>query len=247
MNVEALVLAAGNGARLLGVVPEPKPLVPVAGLPLLDHVVGALALAGVERVHVVTGHRHEALVAHRFAIRPPGGVDFVHNPSHEGPNGLSLLAARERFSAPFLLLMADHLFAPATLARLIASPCAPEGGLLVVDRDLERVFDLQDATRVRTRGDRVVAIGKGLVPFDAVDTGMFLLSLAVFDAMRQSLAHGDGSLSGGIRELAGRGVMWALEVGGADWIDVDTPGALAQAERLVRAGVVGCPHPVAGR
>jgi len=245
MSVGALVLAAGNGARLLGVGPEPKPLVPVAGLPLLDHVVGALTLAGVERVHIVTGHRREALVAHRFAVRPRGGIGFVHNPNHEGPNGLSLLAAEGRLTAPFLLLMADHLFAPVTLARLIAAPCPPDDGILAVDRDLEGVFDPQDATRVRTRGDRVIAIGKGLAPFDAVDTGMFLLPLAVFDAMRQSVAEGDASLSGGIRILADRGAMGALEIGGADWIDVDTPAALAEAGRLARAGAVGCAAHVA--
>ena len=189
----------------------------------------------------------EALVAHRFAFRPPGGIDFVHNPDHHRPNGLSLLAAERRLSAPFLLLMADHLFAPATLARLILAPCPPDGGLLAVDRDLEGVFDAEDATRVRTRGDRVVAIGKGLADFDAVDTGMFLLPTAVFDAMRQSVGDGDASLSGGIRVLAGRGLMGALEIGGADWIDVDTPGALAEAERLARTGAVGCPAHVTRR
>jgi 1L-myo-inositol 1-phosphate cytidylyltransferase len=234
----AVVLAAGNGLRL-GAAIVPKPLVPLAGLPLLDHVVATLVDAGVERVHVVTGHRAEALRAHIFFRRPLQGVVFAHNPRYDEPNGLSLLAAEHGVSEPFLLLMSDHVFAPETLTPLLARPCPSHGGLLVVDRRPERVFDPQDATRVATRGDTIVAIGKGLAEYDAIDTGLFLLSPAVFGAMRESLVAGDASLSGGIRVLAKRGAMKAVDVTGS-WIDVDTPEALQEAERLVQVGEIGC-------
>jgi choline kinase len=234
----AVVLAAGNGVRL-GATVVPKPLIPVAGLPLLDHVVGALVDAGVERVHVVTGHQAEALRAHRFFRYPLQGVLFTHNRRYDEPNGLSLLAVEHAVSEPFLLLMSDHVFAPGALASVLAQPCPRRGGLLGVDRRLERVFDPPDATRVATRGETIVAIGKRLADYDAVDTGLFLLSPEIFGAMRESLAAGDASLSGGIGVLAKRGAMRAVNVE-ASWIDVDTPEALREAERLVRLGEVGC-------
>jgi choline kinase len=239
LSLPALILAAGNGSRLLDPGGVPKPLVKVAGLPLIDHIIGALVEAGVERVQIVTGHHAEFLQAHRYAWHPRRGIGFSYNPRHEEPNGLSLLAAEPELHGPFLLLMADHLFDSATLLRLLELPRSNELGALAVDRKLDAVFDLEDATRVETRDREIVAIGKGLAVFDAVDTGLFLLPPAVFPAMRESLAKGDATLSGGIRVLARRGRMRPLDVGAAAWIDVDTAAARDEAERLVLAGRVG--------
>jgi hypothetical protein len=60
----------------------------------------------------------------------------------------------------------------------------------------------------------------------------------VFDALEESERAGDASLSGGIRRLAARGLMRAWEIGGGRWLDVDTPEALVEAGRLVRAAKI---------
>lgn len=51
--MKAMVLAAGNGTRLFpltGVLP--KPMAPVAGKPVLQHIFDLVARAGVEEIHV---------------------------------------------------------------------------------------------------------------------------------------------------------------------------------------------------
>ncbi len=58
---EAIVLAAGQGTRMRSRIP--KVLHPLAGRPLLLHVLDALAAIGVERPVVVTGHGAEAVEA----------------------------------------------------------------------------------------------------------------------------------------------------------------------------------------
>ncbi|HOK71499.1 MAG TPA: bifunctional UDP-N-acetylglucosamine diphosphorylase/glucosamine-1-phosphate N-acetyltransferase GlmU [Bacillota bacterium] len=57
-----LVLAAGHGKRMKSALP--KPLHPVAGIPMIDHVVGSLVRSGASRVVVVVGHGGELIEEH---------------------------------------------------------------------------------------------------------------------------------------------------------------------------------------
>jgi D-glycero-alpha-D-manno-heptose 1-phosphate guanylyltransferase len=63
--MEAIVLAGGAGTRLRQVVPdEPKPMAPVAGRPFLEHLLGALARKGFDRVVLSLGYLADKVVAH---------------------------------------------------------------------------------------------------------------------------------------------------------------------------------------
>ncbi|HEX7171773.1 MAG TPA: NTP transferase domain-containing protein, partial [Candidatus Limnocylindria bacterium] len=57
----AIVLAAGQGTRMRSRIP--KVLHPLAGRPMLAHVLDALRSAGIERTVVVTGHGADAVEA----------------------------------------------------------------------------------------------------------------------------------------------------------------------------------------
>ena len=63
--VTAVVLAAGEGRRLEPLTNRrPKPMVPVANRPLLEHVVEAVAAAGINRIALVVGYRQERIRNH---------------------------------------------------------------------------------------------------------------------------------------------------------------------------------------
>ena len=74
--------------------------------------------------------------------------------------------------------------------------------------------------------------GKTLTTYDALDTGLFLCDPVVFEALRQARQAGDTTLSGGIRRLAARRLMRAVDVGRATWCDIDTLADLEHAEDL---------------
>ncbi len=57
MKLEVVILAAGQGTRMKS--PLPKVLHPVAGRPMVEHVVNTARLLGPSRVHVVIGHGAE--------------------------------------------------------------------------------------------------------------------------------------------------------------------------------------------
>ncbi|MGZ8335042.1 MAG: phosphocholine cytidylyltransferase family protein [Allosphingosinicella sp.] len=241
--MKCLILAAGLGSRLRALSAS-KPLVRVAGVPLIAHVVGAAAAGGATHFTVVTGHSAAPLEAFLAGLGARLGVTIepVRTEDWTRPNGFSVLTGAAGIAGAYLLLMSDHLFDPAIARALISGgeTAAPTPGLtLAVDRDLARAsLDLDDATRVKLGADgRIAAIGKTLSDFDAVDTGLFRATPALADAIRADIeAGGAGSLSAGVQRLADAGRAATLDVTGRFWLDVDDPAALAHAEAAMAEG-----------
>jgi len=228
---QCLILAAGNGTRLRPVSAGlPKPLVGFHGKPILEHVILRACQAGIESFAIVVGYRSD-LIRSWFDCRSLGvSVTWVENPDYHKSNGISALKARGEIHENFLLLMADHIFEPGTAKMLLQQPLAADEVILAVDPNIDRIFDLDDATKVRRDGDQIVDIGKEIAHYDALDTGMFLCSPALFDRLQSATKDGNCSLSDGMRQLAAERRLRALEIGEAHWQDVDTPEALAHAE-----------------
>ncbi|MDQ6624381.1 MAG: NTP transferase domain-containing protein [Verrucomicrobiota bacterium] len=236
MASDAVILMAGAGSRLGGELA--KPLVPIGGRPLICYTLDALQRAGVCNLHIVVGPKSEALIAQIAALLPePMRLQPIVNDEPQKQNGVSVLCAEGKVTAPFFLTMGDHFFDAAIFETLLAeSDCAQVN--LAVDHKIEAIFDLDDAMKVRTESGRVVAISKTLADYNAIDTGAFLCSTEIFSALRRAQRDGDCSLADGIRLLANERKVRAVDIGAAWWQDVDTPAMLARAEeesaRLLR-------------
>ncbi len=102
---------------------------------------------------------------------------------------------------------------------------------LAVDFHPEKVFDLADATKVAVQHGRVMDIGKGIKNYNAIDTGIFLCSPGIFDALETAISRGKESLSDGIRELAARIRMEAMDIGDLFWQDVDDESSRLEVEK----------------
>src|SRR5208283_4160072 len=102
--------------------------------------------------------------------------------------------------------------------------------ILGVGRKIKNVFDLDDATKVRLEGDRIVEIGKDLKRYNALDTGMFHCQPALFPWLECAMVDGNCSLSDGLRTMAQNRTFKGFDIGGAYWQDVDTPAALDYAK-----------------
>jgi choline kinase len=229
---DALVLAAGNGDRFHNGTRQSKLLQPVLGQPLILRTLESARIAGISTAEVVLGYQAERLRTLIESQLPSGlRVHFSYNPDWHLENGISVLAARDRFvDTRFAVLMGDHLFEPHVLARLLKIDTAPNESLLAVDSRPATPSIVDEATKVRLIGARIVAIGKDLVEHDALDTGMFVCSPALFTAIDAARAAGDATLSGGIRRLARLGLMRGIDIGNAAWYDIDTMDDLTHAE-----------------
>jgi 2-aminoethylphosphonate-pyruvate transaminase len=235
MITRALILAAGKGVSV-GEDGVPNCLASVGGPSLLERTLGLLEAVGIQKIGLTVGYDGAAIRRHvatsvRLGVPLKRRIVFFENPEWDGPNGLSVLAARAFVTDRTLLVMADQIAAPALLRELCALPAASGPTVLAVDRDLPRVFDIDDATKVKLTGDRLAEIGKGLELYDAVSAGLFVMAPSLCRALEQLPRP---SLTEGVAAVAREGLVVAHDVGAKLWQDVDSPPMRLHAEWLLR-------------
>jgi 1L-myo-inositol 1-phosphate cytidylyltransferase / CDP-L-myo-inositol myo-inositolphosphotransferase len=231
-----VILAAGCGSRLT-VGGGLKPLFPVLGLPLLERTIVTATEAGLSEFFVVTGCRAPRVEAFlsELALRRNLAISAIRNDAWEAGNASSLVAARHVLDGVFVLLVADHVFEPAILARLLGQRLEEGEIMLAVDFrvDGSALVDVAEATKVAVHGQWVASIGKELREYHALDAGILLCSPAILPAFEASACEGDGSLAGGVRRLAQQRRARVLGIEGRSWVDVDTARDLRKARRLL--------------
>ncbi len=135
--------------------------------------------------------------------------------------------------------MSDHLFDPEILRDMIAADRGGAALTLAADHAVDNpLLDLDDATKIELGEEgRIRRIGKTLPRYDAIDTGIFIATPELLEALRASLAAGGaGSLSEGVQALADSGRAFTRDIGGRWWLDVDDEAAFAKAEAALGAG-----------
>lgn len=245
LTKDAMILAAGFGSRLAAEEGH-KLLVELQGKTMLQRHLENFSRLGVTRLMIVTGHKGQALAQAAQTHPIPAGIslEFAHNPHFDGPNGWSVLAGAEALwrtasPSPFWLTMSDHLFEPHLfddLARHFPNnPGASWDGALLIDRKLDQIFDMPDATKLRL-DTSPFAIGKDLEDFDAIDTGLFWCDEEFVNALRaQRHAQGPCSTSDAVKTLHQKGRFHFWDIHDRLWQDVDTPGAREHALKLLDA------------
>ncbi len=236
--MNCLIVAAGQGARLREK-GELKPLIPIKGTPLIERVIQGARAAGVDSFFVVSGYRGAELREEldNFAVREGIRVTHIINDQWDRANGVSVLSAKASIGSPFMLTMCDHLVDPEIFRRLIAAPLVADTVTLAVDFNLDSPLnDPEDVTRVKCDGGKIEHIGKVIRDYNAFDTGVFLCTDAMFEALEASQAEGDDTISGAMNVLARWGQARIFDIGDCIWIDVDDPAAFAKAEILLDEG-----------
>jgi len=237
--MKCLIIAAGKGHRLQSK-GESKPLIPLFGIALIERTILSALEAGADDFYVVTGHLHERVDAFltRLGERLNVPIQTIFNGQwQDTDNGISVLCAAEYLHEPFLLLMTDHIFDPTIARDLIKAAEHHDGITLAVDELLDNpLVDLDDVTRVHIEQGKINSIGKEIINFNAFDTGIFLCTTVIFDALKQgSRKTGNAGLSTGVQLLAAAGKAYTSDINGRFWVDVDDPVAFWRAENALLA------------
>ena len=224
---KGVVLAAGDGGRLGTLTSTcPKVLLPVRGGPLICHPIKALAAAGIREIAIVVGYlasqvRTALGDGSRFGVR----LDYILNLDYSGGNAISVKKVKPWAAGePFVLCMGDHIIERGFVYRLLDK--SPIAETLCVDFAPGEHHQLAESTKVVVNSAGYIKdIGKGLAYWNAIDTGVFLLTEKFLDAIDELIPELgiDIETSDVIRFLVGRGYRFATcDVSGCFWADVDT-------------------------
>jgi len=237
--MRALILAAGRGERLLPLTKNyPKPLTPVLGKPLLEHIVETLKEAMVKDIVIVTGYLNHFIQEYfgdgsKFHVK----IRYAYNPVYKNGNGSSLKVAQELLAEDeaFLLLMSDHLIDVGIVNKALRN--VDHKPLLCIDRQLHDSSQIKDATRVLVNSEGyIINIGKDIANWNGIDTGVFLLDNNIFEEIVEveKLSH-FVSISDCIKGMITNGKsLWACDVSRLFWFDIDTVDDLERAKLILR-------------
>jgi NDP-sugar pyrophosphorylase family protein len=250
MVKKAIILAAGKGTRMKDLTAElPKPMLPVAGKPVLEHIVRNLAAAGVNDILIITGYKAETVENHfKDGKAWNCSIRYVRQQTQDGTGRVVALGREFAGADPFFLVYGDILVEPGTYRDLIAffeakskpsgvitvklGEDVSKGGLLVFDNE----FRLTDLVEKPTEGE-LERFRKHPRFRPWYNAGLYIFGPSLFphiDGLRKS-ARGEYELTDAIRSLAqSTGNTYGFEIQGY-WIDVRDPELLARAQTIVRA------------
>lgn len=235
----AVVLAGGEGTRLRPLTRNrPKPLLPAATRPILEHVFDQLIDAGVTEIIVVVGYKQRRVQSYFGPTYRNVPLTYASQTQQLG-SGHALLAASEHVDGSTLVVNGDQIVdhriisdvlgahekrdAVATLGVLNRADVSDYGGVLLEDGSVIKLIE-------RPQEERGYRLNAGVYAFEPL----------VFDVLKE-LAPGYGELAvtDGITELRQRGEIVRGEISAGLWVDATYPWDLLDVSfEILESGIV---------
>lgn len=232
---KAVILAAGRGTRMGEITREtPKPLLPIAGRPMLLHILDRVATAGITDVFLVTGYLADQLES----VALSHGINVTFHRQHEvnGTGSAALLARDWAGNDPFLLTFGDILaeshhytgmrdvlpgHTGVLAARHVEDPY--QGAAIYIDENyrISRIIEKPP-------------IGTSATPWNSA--GIYVFTPAVFEELARIPVspRGEYELTSAITQLLDVNQPLRLFPLDGTWLDVGRPEDLATASSLLK-------------
>lgn len=231
----AMVLAAGLGSRMRPITDTiPKPLVSIAGKPIIDYVLDALAEAGVKQAAVNVHHLADLMEAHLLARNTPQIVISDERAQLMDSGGGLVKGMRLLPTGPLFVMNADLFWVnePANEAsnlvrlRELFDPSRMDIAMLVVRN--ENTTGHNGKLDFSLAADGRLARYRDGMPNPVVYAGAFVLNSGLLN----NAPSGPFGLNATFDEAIGKGRLFGLELHG-HWITVGTPEAIPEAEAAI--------------
>jgi dTDP-glucose pyrophosphorylase len=246
--VKAIILAAGKGTRMRELTEElPKPMLPVRGRPILEHIIEGLTQSGIREICIITGWRADVIEKHfGDGSRIGASIQYARQEVQDGTGRAPEYARGFIGESDFLLTYGDILVRPDTYARLLerfregalagvmsvtVGEDITKGGLAFFDEDFRLVRlvekpSLAQIEELRTEG--LLRPGQPMY----YNAGIYIFSPLLFEftPRLQKSPRGEYELTDALSQVLAEGHSIAgLEIAGR-WVDVRDPEVLARLE-----------------
>jgi glucose-1-phosphate thymidylyltransferase len=244
--MKVIILAAGYATRLYPLtLTQPKPLLPVAGRPMIEYVLDNLApIGGIDRVYVVTNAkfaRHFQKWADGYhAAKPPFLFTIVDDGSTDDANKLGaigdlhLVLTRERVDDDIIVVAGDNLFS-GTLADF-GRICREKKAPVLAVYDVGNLEEIKKYNAITMDGDGRISFfeEKPKYPTSTV-TGiaLYFYPRAILPLIRQYIVEGNNPDQPGrlVQWLYPRVPVYTWRVPGL-WYDIGSRETLEEANRI---------------
>ena len=223
--MKAVILAAGEGKRMHPLTyTRPKVMVPLAGRPILEHLVLEIKQAGIRDFVFIVGYRDEAIRNH-FGRGERWGVsiDYMTQRKQSGTAD-ALRPASGLIDGSFLLANGDAIVASGEIRRIITRDGNTMG--------LVETEDTTDMGVVEVRDGKVTRIYEKAEPppTQLVNAGIYLLTPEIFSALSAThkSSRGEYELTDSLQLLMEGGIPLSYEMI-ASWINISYPWDLLRA------------------
>ena len=251
LNLKLIILAAGYATRLYPLtLSRPKPLLPVAGKAMMEHVLKSLAaIREIDRVYVVTNAKFadqfEQWARGYTAIPERPAFTIVNDGSTDDTNKLGaigdlhLVLTREKVDDDIIVVAADNLFSETLqgFGDFIRQKNAPVLGVYDVG-SLEEVKKY-NAITIDSAGRITFFEEKPKAPISTL-TGiaLYYYPRSVLELIHRYIAEGNNPDQPGrlIQWLYPRIAVYTWQVPGL-WYDIGSKEALEEANRNFRQGL----------
>ncbi|MBI3682684.1 MAG: nucleotidyltransferase family protein [Acidobacteria bacterium] len=232
---KALILAAGKGTRMAELTRHaPKPMLPLRGKPILEHVLDRLGQAGISSALIVVGYYGDQI--RRHLEHYPMHLEFREQTVLNGTAPAALLGREFIAGEPFLLTFGDILSMPADYRALLDLLSEPVQGVLGV----KYADDPARGAAVYEENGRVVRMIEKPPPGASTtnwnSAGVYAFEPVLFSELeRVPLSpRGEYEITSAISQLIDAGHLLKLYAIEGEWIDVGRPEDLSKAEQFLQ-------------
>lgn len=213
----AVVMAGGRGTRL-GELTEtlPKPMLPVAGRPILERIVLHLVGSGIRRVYLSVNYRAELIEqhfgdGHRFGCT----IEYLREQAPLGTGGsLALLPRGNDGPTDPVLVMNGDLVTQANVGRIIDFH---EGGDHALTMAVRRYYQQIPFGCVDVDGDELVGFEEKPTTSRLINAGIYVIDPECLELLR---AADPASMPDVVRRIQASGRTARVFEIDDDWIDV---------------------------
>jgi bifunctional UDP-N-acetylglucosamine pyrophosphorylase/glucosamine-1-phosphate N-acetyltransferase len=235
--MKGYILAAGEGLRMRPLTSNiPKPLLPVAGRPFLEHNIEALKEAGIKDLMLLVGWRAQRIREHfgdgkEFGVR----IEYVEQKERLG-TAHAIGMVREKVDSAFFCLYGDVVLTKESVKGMVEHHHKVKGSVMALTT-------VEDPRRYGT-----VVVDAGVVKdivekpeapeSNTINAGAYILEPEIFDAIAETKksARGEFEITDSFKILMRKSHLYTHLLKG-EWIDVARPWDLLEANRILMDGL----------